>query len=193
MSKSQTRSSEFDVPELSVQNVVGTIDLGLELNLSEVQQDLMGSQYSPEKFNGVVYRIQDPKSSNLIFRTGSIVSTGCGSVQDSKVALQQTLDDLSDLGIDTSESGDPEIVNVVCSGDFGSSFNLNAVSIAFGLENVEYEPEQFPGAIYRIEDSGLAALLFASGKVVVVGASKRSEAKDGLQQLTDKLNEYDLL
>lgn len=187
------RESVGDGYSLDVQNVVATSELGVEVDISMLQDDLPHAQYRPEQFNGLIYRNEELETTNLIFRTGKIVSTGADKIDKSIRSIQDTLSSIESLGLDVDPPESPEVVNVVCSTEVADSFNLNAVMIGLGMENVEYEPEQFPGAIYRIDEVGVAVLLFASGKVVVVGGSDYAQAKEGLEYAVRKLEEIDLL
>jgi transcription initiation factor TFIID TATA-box-binding protein len=81
----------------------------------------------------------------------------------------------------------------VSSADLGESLNLNAIAIGLGLESVEYEPEQFPGLVYRLDDPDVVALLFGSGKMVITGAKTRDEAETALEQVVSQLSDLDLL
>jgi transcription initiation factor TFIID TATA-box-binding protein len=87
----------------------------------------------------------------------------------------------------------PTIQNVVASAEIGESLNLNAVAIALGLENVEYEPEQFPGLVYRLTEPDTVVLLFGSGKMVCTGATSRDEVQASVHRVTEDLESYGFL
>jgi transcription initiation factor TFIID TATA-box-binding protein len=75
----------------------------------------------------------------------------------------------------------------VCSYDIGKYINLNKVVITLNLENIEYEPEQFPGLVYRIADPKIVALLFSSGKIILTGGKNLDDIKRGLDFLEKRL------
>jgi len=135
---------------INIENVVASTGIGQELDLQSVAMDLEGADYDPEQFPGLVYRTQDPKSAALIFRSGKIVCTGAKSTDDVHQSLRIVFDKLRELNIQVED--DPEIIvqNIVTSADLGENLNLNAIAIGLGLENIEYEPEQFPGLVYRL-------------------------------------------
>jgi transcription initiation factor TFIID TATA-box-binding protein len=172
-----------------IENVVASTAIGTELDLEQLAMDLQGADYNPENFPGIVYRIQTPKAATLIFRSGKIVCTGAKSIDDVHTACQRVFDDLRNLGIDVAD--DPEVIvqNIVTSADLGDSLNLNAIAIGFGLENIEYEPEQFPGLVYRIDDPKVVALLFGSGKLVITGGKQASDAKRAVTVIVERLSE----
>jgi len=90
---------------------------------------------------------------------------------------------------------DPEITvqNIVSSADLGVDLNLNAIAIGLGLENIEYEPEQFPGLVYRLDEPEVVALLFGSGKLVVTGGTEPADAEAAVDVITERLADLGLL
>ncbi len=140
----------------------------------------MTSSYDPDQFPRVVSRTEDPKAASLIFRLGKIVCTGASSVDDLTTALELTFEKLRVLGLDVPEEPDITVRNIVTSGNLGTRLNLNAIAIGFGLEAVEYEPEQFPGLVYRPDKLDVVVLLFGSGKLVITGGSQPSDAEDAI-------------
>jgi transcription initiation factor TFIID TATA-box-binding protein len=178
---------------IQVENMVASSDIGQELDLESLAEDLTVSEFNPDKFPGLVYRSQEPKATTIIFRSGKVVCTGANSVDDVTAALEQVFDELRDLGIEIAATPDIEIQNIVSSGDLDHVLNLNAIAIGLGLENVEYEPEQFPGLVYRLDDPDVVALLFGSGKFVVTGGKHLDDADDALRVIKDQLSDLGLL
>jgi transcription initiation factor TFIID TATA-box-binding protein len=178
---------------IDIENVVASTDIGQELALDSLAMDLSGSEYNPDAFPGLIYRTQEPKATNLIFRSGKIVCTGGTSINDVHSSLQTVCEMLRDLGIDVSEDPAITIQNIVSSADLGAQLNLNALAIGFGLEAVEYEPEQFPGLVYRLDTPDVVALLFGSGKLVITGAKATDAAGEALERISGELSELGLL
>ena len=178
---------------INIENVVASTGIGQELDLQSVAMDLEGADYDPEQFPGLVYRTQNPKSAALIFRSGKIVCTGAKSTADVHESLEIVFDKLRDLEIRVED--DPEIVvqNIVTSADLQKTLNLNAIAIGLGLENIEYEPEQFPGLVYRLDDPEVVALLFGSGKLVITGDKEPADAEHAVDKITDRLDDLGLL
>ncbi|GAA0280300.1 TATA-box-binding protein [Halobacterium noricense] len=178
---------------IHIENVVASSDIGQELSLDQLATDLDGAEYNPEDFPGVVYRLQEPKSATLIFRSGKVVCTGAKSVDDVHDALDIVFDDLRELGIDVDSKPSIEVQNIVSSASLEQSLNLNAIAIGLGLEQIEYEPEQFPGLVYRLDDPDVVVLLFGSGKLVITGGTETDEAQQALTHVQDRLSELGLL
>lgn len=178
---------------IKVENVVASSDIGQELDLDTLSGDLHAADYNPDNFPGLVYRMTDPKAAALIFRSGKVVCTGAQSVDDVKAALDYVFDELRELGVEVTASPSIEIQNIVSSADLGQTLNLNAIAIGLGLENIEYEPEQFPGLVYRLDDPEVVALLFGSGKLVITGGKQLEDAEQALTAIEDRLGDLGLL
>lgn len=178
---------------LVVQNVVASTSIGQELALKPVAMELPGANYDPEHFTGIVYRMSDPRTTILLFRTGKLVSTGATNVENAHEGLNTVFDELRELGIDIMESPEITTQNIVANADLGQRLNLHALAIGLGLENIEYEPEQFPGLIYRLDDPSVVVLLFGSGKLVITGGKTRGITRRAVKVVEERLSELGLL
>ncbi|WP_075937669.1 TATA-box-binding protein [Halosegnis longus] len=178
---------------ISIENVVASTGIAQELDLQSVAMDLEGADYDPEQFPGLVYRTQNPKSAALIFRSGKVVCTGAKSTADVHEALHLVFDELRALDIPIEDDPEITVQNIVTSADLGEDLNLNAIAIGLGLENIEYEPEQFPGLVYRLDDPDVVALLFGSGKLVITGGKKPEDAEAAVDTIVEQLDELGLL
>ena len=178
---------------IEIQNVVASTAIDQELELEQLSMDLQGSDYNPEQFPGLVFRQTDPKAAVLIFRSGKLVSTGANTVEATEASFETVFDEFEDLGISISDEPESTIQNIVMSGDLETTLNLNAIAIGLGLESVEYEPEQFPGLVYRMDEPDVVTLLFGSGKVVITGATAREDGADAMTHITNELEQLGLL
>lgn len=178
---------------VEIQNVVASTTIDQELDLESVSADLPNTTYDPDQSPGAIYRTESPRATILLFRSGNIVCTGAKSQEDAHAAIEHLFDDLQSLGIEIPESPEITIQNIVSSADLGHSLNLNAIAIGLGLENTEYEPEQFPGLVYRLEDPSVVVLLFGSGKIVIVGATTPDDTHEAIDFLSNQLRSLELI
>ena len=178
---------------ISVENVVASTSIERELDLDGVALDLDGADYDPEQFPGLVYRTQDPKGAALIFRSGKVVCTGARSVEAVHECIEVVFSQFDGLDIDTPAEPDVTVQNIVSSGDLGETLNLNAIAIGLGLETVEYEPEQFPGLVYRMDEPKVVILLFGSGKIVITGGKQTQDATAAVEQIVERIEGLGLL
>ncbi len=179
---------EKEPPLITVQNVVATSTIASSLNLIDVFKALdEGSTYEPETFPGLVYHLKDPKTATLIFSSGKLVCTGAKSVPEMRRAIGMVLDRLIGAGFEVDEHPLIIVQNIVATSDLEMRLNLNKLVITLGMENVEYEPEQFPGLVYRVHDPKVVALIFSSGKVVLTGAKTEEELLLSLDKIRNEL------
>jgi transcription initiation factor TFIID TATA-box-binding protein len=139
----------------------------------------------------LVYKLKEPKTAALIFGSGKLVCTGAKSIEDSKKAIHIAVDKMRTLDPDIPHEFEIKIQNIVASANLGKTLNLE--SVALDLENTEYEPEQFPGLVYRLGEPKVVLLLFGSGKVVCTGAKSFEDAQLGVEKTKERLAKLDLL
>lgn len=174
---------------VQVVNVVASGALDVELDLETVARELDDVvDYDPEKYPGAYVRFGDDEPLITLYRTGKYIITGASSETESERLREEFLGLLDRHGIVSSaEDAWFTIQNYVCIADLERSVNLSALAIGFGLEVTEYEPEQFPGLVYRPRDHECVLLVFATGKVVVTGASDVDTARDGFTHLREEI------
>ena len=178
---------------IRIENVVASTSLGGELDLRAIALPLKGAEYEPEQFPGLIYRLKEPKTATLLFRSGKVVCTGAKSLNDVKTAISKVSKQIEAAGIHIKNEPKIEVQNIVASSDLGSTINLNAIAISLGLDKIEYEPEQFPGLVYRIDSPKVVLLLFGSGKLVCTGARKPEDIDVAVTKITEELRAADLL
>lgn len=167
-----------------MQNIVATTSLEQDIPLIKLAETLPNTEYNPEQFPGLVMRIKEPKTSALIFSSGKVVCTGAKSMKKVKEAIQAIVKNIEKIKVKIKVENvikGVKVQNMVASGSIGMDLNLNA--LAMELENTEYEPEQFPGLVYKLSGTRATFLLFSNGKIVCTGT--RSEKK--LHEAVDKL------
>ena len=174
--------------ELKVQNIVASTTFAEKLDLDVIAQSLEDAEYEPEQFPGLVYRLSNPKTATLLFRSGAANCTGAKTIEDVKTTIKIITEKLEKIGVKVYKNPEIVIQNIVATSDLGGELNLSEVAIALGLENVEYEPEQFPGLVYRIREPKVALLLFGSGKIVCAGARTVEDVSLAVDKVSKELS-----
>ncbi|HZD42461.1 MAG TPA: TATA-box-binding protein [Methanomicrobiales archaeon] len=172
---------------LKIENIVASGVIADSIDLLEVSSKIRSCELNTKRFPGAVYRIDNPKIASLIFSSGKVVLTGIRDKKDLDKGLSIIIQSLKNAGVNTYDEPQVAVTNIVCSYDIGKYINLNKVVITLNLENIEYEPEQFPGLVYRIADPKIVALLFSSGKIILTGGKNLDDIKRGLDFLENKL------
>ena len=179
--------------KMKIENVVASTSLGQELDLRAIELALDGAEYNPQQFPGLVYRLKEPKTATLLFRSGKVVCTGAKSLDDVKVAIGKVAKHIEKAGIFIQIEPNIEVQNIVASSDLEQEINLNTVAITLGLEKVEYEPEQFPGHVYRLDDPKVVVLLIGSGKMVCTGAKVPNDVVRAVDRIAAELRAAGLM
>ena len=179
---------------IDIVNVVASTKLAEAFDLLKIEAELEGAEYNKEKFPCLVYRVKAPKAAFLIFTSGKVVCTGSKNVEDVRTVITTLAKKLKSIGFEKIDLV-PEIhvQNIVASSDLKSDLNLNAVALGLGLENIEYEPEQFPGLVYRIKMPQVVVLIFSSGKLVITGGKSPEECEEGARIVRMQLENMGLL
>jgi len=179
--------------EIKVQNIVASTTFAEKLDLDVITKAIEETEYEPEQFPGLIYRLKNPKTATLLFRSGKANCTGAKNIEDVKATIDIIAEKLKKLDIDVYKNPEIVIQNMVATSDLGGELNLSEVAIALGLENVEYEPEQFPGLVYRIREPKVVMLLFGSGKIVCAGAKSIEDVSLAVDKLSKELSSLGLL
>ncbi len=176
---------------IKIENVVASATLNQKVDLNAVVKGYPGVEYRPEQFPGLVFRLKRPKTATLIFNSGKMVCTGAKSEKESRRAVMKVIKELKKGGIIVISKPELKIQNIVASVSLGGMIDLEKA--AYTLEKTMYEPEQFPGLIYRMDEPKVVILLFASGKLVCTGAKKEQDVYDSVYKLHGILEQRELI
>jgi transcription initiation factor TFIID TATA-box-binding protein len=168
--------------DFTITNIVASANLGLELDLFSLAQKIKEVEYEPEQFPGAILKFKDPKASLLLFKNGKVVCVGCKKRKLIEQTIEKTVRLLLPYAKKIIKRKKPqiEITNIVAAASF--DMQLDLYKIAYKLHDVEYEPEQFPGAILKFKDPKASLLLFKNGKVICAGAKNEKEIVTTLEK-----------
>ena len=174
--------------DYKIENVVATVVMEIteKIVLTKIARKFEDTEYNPERFPGLIMRIKEPKSTFLIFSTGKMVITGLRRADEASAGVKKVVKYIKKAGINVSN---PEITiqNIVASGDLHTFIDLNLAAIL--MDNAMYEPEVFPGLIYRMKDPKTVFLIFSTGKIVCTGAKNKESVKDAVLNLNHVVRE----
>lgn len=171
--------------KVEVVNIVVSTSLEHEIPLEKMAAVLSNTEYNPEQFPGLVIRIKDPKTSALIFGSGKVVCTGARSMEKVEQSIQRIIESLKKINVEIKIKPKIMVQNIVASGSIGMDLNLN--SLAMKLDNTEYEPEQFPGLVYKLTAAKATFLLFSNGKIVCTGTKSEEQVHQAIDMLKASL------
>ncbi|XP_005184927.1 uncharacterized protein LOC101898371 [Musca domestica] len=174
------------VPQL--QNIVSTVNLYCKLDLKKIALHARNAEYNPKRFAAVIMRIREPRTTALIFSSGKMVCTGAKSEDDSRLAARKYARIIQKLGF-PAKFLDFKIQNMVGSCDVKFPIRLEGLVLTH-CNFSSYEPELFPGLIYRMVRPRIVLLIFVSGKVVLTGAKVRNEIYEAFDKIFPILKKF---
>ena len=174
--------------EVKIQNIVATTDIEQDVPLIKLAETLPNTEYNPEQFPGLVMRIKEPKTSALVFSSGKVVCTGAKSMTKVRESINVIIKNLGKIKVKAKKNPKIHVQNMVASGGVGMDLNLN--KLAMELEHTEYEPEQFPGLVYKLPGTRATFLLFSNGKIVCTGTKSEKDLHVAIDKLIIILRKF---
>lgn len=187
----EEEEEEFDYEsdlDYKIENVVATVTVEIteKIDLNQIARKHAEVEYNPERFPGLVMRIEKPRATILIFSTGKMVVTGLRKAAEAERVVDKVVKNIRKAGI---KLANPEITiqNIVASGDLHTNIDLNMAAIV--MEYAMYEPEVFPGLIYRMQDPKTVFLIFSTGRIVCTGAKQKEIVRDAVKKLNQQVRD----
>jgi len=185
----QDEDNDFETElDYKIENVVATVavDITEKIDLNQIARKHADVEYNPERFPGLVMRIEKPRATILIFSTGKMVVTGLRKAVEAPKVVEKVVKNIRKAGIKVAN---PEITiqNIVASGDLHTNIDLNMAAIV--MEYAMYEPEVFPGLIYRMQIPKTVFLIFSTGRIVCTGAKQKEIVRDAVLKLNHQVKE----
>ncbi|XP_015586842.1 TATA-box-binding protein isoform X3 [Cephus cinctus] len=181
-------STKKEVMQPCLQNIVSTVNLGTELKLMHINTRTRNSEYNPARFTGLIMRIRSPRATALIFRSGKLVCTGAKCEEDSFLAARKFARIIQKLGFPVKFINF-KIQNIVATCDLKFPVKLENLNHMHGQFS-SYEPELFPGLIYRMVLPRVVLLIFVNGKIVLTGAKNRNDLQDAITNIHPILKSF---
>ncbi len=166
-------------------NLVASANLNATLDLYNLAVSIPNIEYEPEQFPGAILKLKEPKVSMLLFKNGKVICSGASSEEQIEQGIRKASKLIHEIqpSVKVLQTVEYQVVNLVATANLNQTLDL--FQTALKLDNVEYEPEQFPGAILRIQDPKLTLLLFKNGKVICAGAKKEEFLRKGLKKAAE--------
>ena len=178
-------------PIIVIVNIVASATIEQRLDLNDITKKFPDVEWNPEQFPGAVFRLRNPKTATLLFGSGKMVCTGSKSEEMAVKAVNTVVQKLRKGKIKIKNDPIVTVQNIVSSINLGGKVSLEQA--ARTLPRSMYEPEQFPGLIHRMLDPKTVILIFASGKLVCVGARQEDEIHRSVNQIHNELEQKNLM
>lgn len=176
--------------EFEIANVVGTITYQQELNLAalsetfEDRDEITSVTYEPVENHWLQTRFAPDDIYVAFYRSGRCSIAGGKSVEHFETVVEQVNSVMRDL-LEFEYNPAVEVSNIVVTTDVGSNISLEALTVELGMEQTEYEPEQFPALMYR--DSDAVILVFSSGKLLCTGLTDLQTVSEAIETMASRI------
>ncbi len=161
----------------------------MRLDLKQIALRCRNTEFNPRRFAAVIMRLREPRATALVFASGKLVITGTKSSHNSSLATKKIAYILERVGFQPASFINFKVQNIVGTVDVGFPIRLEGVAFAHPTFS-SYEPELFPGLIYRLVQPRVVLLIFVSGKVVITGAKTEEQLVEGLKKVFPVLMEF---
>lgn len=172
----------------TLQNIVSTVNLGIILDLKTIASKARNSEYNPKRLNALIMRIREPRTTALIFASGKMVCTGAKTEVQSRISARKFARIIQKIGFEPKFT-DFHIHNIVASCDLGFTIRLDLLN-SWHSKFSFYEPELFPGLVYRMVEPKIVLLVFISGKIVLTGAKFKQQIFHGFENILPILKSF---
>jgi len=179
--------------DIIIDNIICSVEPVDSFDIKSLSEKIPNAEYNPEEFEGLSIKYLDLKTAAIILSSGKIICTGAKNMEDAEKTITKTIAKLNKAGLSLEEDFVIKIENIVASINLYKDLHLSSIANGLMLQNVTYEPEEFPGLIYRINDSCVEVLLFGSGKIVCTGAKSIDEATNAIDKMEEKLSSIEAL
>jgi transcription initiation factor TFIID TATA-box-binding protein len=173
--------------EVTIENIITYTYIADKLNIEEIAEKLPEFKFNPDEFSGLTLKLENPNAAVLLLPDGKAICTGTKKIEDAENAVNKTIEKLKDIEKRLKKNPKIEIQNIIASTDLKKEFNLQLISKELPLEKIDYEPNKFPGLIYRMDDIGASFLIFSSGKIICTGVKTTEEATNGIKMMEEKI------
>jgi len=179
--------------DIIIENIVASAKVSDNFDVKLLAENMPGSSYNPDDFDGLTIKFTEPKVAVLILSDGKIVCTGAKTQKNVNESIKKTVEKIKKAGYKTKKNYKVELENIVASADLKRGLDLEHASKSLPQKNVTYYPKEFPGLIYKANDYNAVILLFNSGRVVSTGAKTIDDASKSIEMIEEKLTSIGVL
>jgi len=174
--------------DIKIENIVASAQISDGFDIDELAEKIPDFTYNPDEFSGLTMKLEEPKTAVLLLPSGKVICTGAKVMEDVGVSIKKLIDKIKSVKIKVTAKPKIETQNIIASTDVKKELHLSSISKGLLLENVNYEPDEFPGLIYKMDDFGAVLLLFSSGKIVCTGTKSIEDASKAIEMMKEKLS-----
>jgi len=179
--------------DITIENIIVYTQIADSLDIKRIAEKLPAFKYSPNEFNGLTLKLDNPNAAVLLLSDGKAICTGAKKIEDAEDAIKKSIDKLTEAGIQISKDFEIKTQNIIASMDLKKELELELLSEELSSEDIDYDPEKFPGLIYKMKDIDASLIVFSSGKIVCTGTKKIEDATNAIEMMKEKISSLGVL
>jgi len=183
----------LQMTDVTVENIIAYAKIADEIDIHKIAEKIPGFMYDPSEFLGLTLKLDEPNVAILLLPNGKVICTGAKKIQDIDYSIKYVVNKIKNIGVKINSLVEIEIQNIVASYNFEKQLNLDSISKALMLENISFEPKEFPGLIYKMDDIGAVLLIFSSGKIVCTGVKNLEDTSKAIELMKEKISSIEAL
>ena len=173
---------------IKIENIVANAQISQGLDIVDLVERIPEFQYNPNDFSGITFKLDFPKTAVIILPNGKAICTGAINMEEVEASIKKITEKITNAGINVNTNPRIETQNIIVSIELNKELDLSSISKGLLFEKVNYEPDQFPGLIYNMDDIRALVLIFSSGKIVCTGAKNFEDASKAIELMKEKLS-----
>ena len=173
---------------VSVENIIAETKIAEGLNIEEVAKHLPDVRYDPSNYPGIIMGVASNNTAYVILESGRFLCAGGKSLREIRRCIDEVVRMLRQKGFNVKKGEKPKITIFTVSTDINSEIDLDKLNEE--MDNIRYNPDEFPAAIYS-EDDKFVALIFRSGKIVCTGPGNRKMMENFIKDIVKKIKEVE--
>lgn len=174
--------------EITIENIIAYTKIANKLNIEKIAEKLPDFKYNPNEFAGLTLKLEKPNAAVLLLPNGKVICTGAKNFEGVETAIKSAIEKIKNIQKKLIKKPKIETQNIITSIELKKELNLSLISKESMLENIDYEPDKFPGLIYRMDDVGASFLIFSSGKIICTGVKTIEEVTNAIKMMEEKLS-----
>lgn len=174
--------------KIKIENIVASAQISELLDIKLLSEKIAGSNYNPLDFNGISINYENEKIAVIVLETGKVVCTGAKETTDAIDKIKKITSEIKKIGFEIKKDYEVKIESITVSTDLKKELHLASIATGLILQNVDYEPEVFPGLTYKMDEFCTVLILFSSGKLVCTGAKSVDDASNSIKKMEEKLS-----
>ncbi len=174
--------------KIQIENIIAYTQISELLDIKILSEKIIDSSYNPSEFNGLSIKYDKEKIAVIVLGTGKIFCTGAKEINDAIDKIKKVISQIKKIGLEIKKDYKIKIQNIIATANLNKELNLESIAKNLIIQDVDYQPNVFPGLIYKTDDIHTILIIFNTGKIVCTGAKNIDDATNYIKKIEEKLS-----